>query len=93
MKKSNRVHRLPIKSTKTITLRRAKSCSDILAQDDVNGILNDLADYKSDMDDLIVIWTDKKGDLWFQTTKGIKESTALWMMEITKQDILNEGDE
>ena len=89
--KNKKQHRLPIKSIKPITLRRAKSFTDILAQDDVNGILNDLNNYKPDIKDMIVIWVDKNNDLWFQTTEQIKQSTSVWMLENTKLDILNEN--
>ena len=88
--KDKRVHRLPIKATKPITLRRAKSFSDILAQDDINSILNELNDSKPDIKDLIVIWVDKKDDLWFQTTKDLKQTISIWMLESTKLDLLNE---
>ncbi len=89
--KNKRTHRIPLKTAKPITLRRAKSFTDILAQDDVNGILNDLNDCKPDIKDLIIVWVDKDNNLWFQTTKDLKQSTSVWMLESIKLDLLNEG--
>lgn len=89
--KDNRAHRIPIGATKPITLSKVKTIEDLFTRADINGILNNLDKEKPDITDLIVICVDKKDEMYFWITNKTKVSTATWMLESTKLDLLNEG--
>lgn len=71
--------------------KRATTINDLLARDDINGILSDLNKEKPSMTDLIVIYVDKEGLKW-QYTDDTLVSKAVWMIECMKFDLLNEGE-
>lgn len=75
---------------KTKRTRRITTVEDILARDDVNEILGELNKVKPDISDLIVIYYDKENNRWnFKITGDTLSSTLIWMLEVTKNDILN----
>ena len=77
------------KNTKPI--RPVTTINDLLTRDDVNGILTALDKVKPDITDLIVIYMDKRDNKYHQQiTDGTLVSTATWMLESTKLDLLNE---
>ncbi len=91
MKSNNKHSRRVAQSTKLI---RVKTINDLLARDDINGILADLDQKKPNISDMIVIYLDKETQKYhFQITEKTLVSTATWMLESTKLDILNSEDE
>ena len=82
----NKNHRLP----KRTRLTKVNTVDDLLTRDDINGMLADLNNLKKDIDDLIIIYTDKGRNYWFQITEGTLISTAIWMLESTKVDLLHD---
>ena len=92
--KDNRAHRLPVGATKRKRSRRVTTIEDILARDDVNGILQELDKEKPHISDMLVIWLDKReGQFYYQMTDGTKVSTATWLLEATKFDVISEDTE
>jgi hypothetical protein len=56
----------------------------------VNGILADLEKVKPDISDLVVIYLNRSDKRYHaQFTDSTLESTAVWMLENVKLDILN----
>ncbi len=78
-------NRIPTKLPKRIT-----TINDLLASDEINTILSALDKEKPNIVDLIVIITNKEGDYSWTITKHSKTSTATWMLESTKLDILSD---
>lgn len=74
-------------------IRRAVTVNDLLARDDVNGILADLDKVKPNVQDLIVIYVDAESRYHWQITNSTLVSTATWMLESTKLDLLNTNSE
>jgi hypothetical protein len=72
-----------------LRLKRKTTVSDILTQDDVLSVLEDLANNKERIKDLIVIYTDSKGTYHWNVTGGTLSSTAIWMLEGVKLDVLD----
>ncbi len=76
-----------IKGTK---LPKNTSVNDLLARDDVNGILIDLDKEKPNITDMIVIYYKKDRDcIGWQTTGDTHESKIIWMLEVVKTNILS----
>lgn len=72
-------------------LRKVKTVEDLLARDDVNAVLQELDDTKPNISDMVVIWLDKRDDtFYYEITKGTLVSTATWLLESTKIDLLSE---
>ena len=90
-KTDRRKHRI----TKSAKIpKRVMTVNDILARDDVNGILADLDKLKPNIKTLIVIYLDNKDNKYhWRITDGTWVSTATWMLESTKLDLLNSEDE
>ena len=87
--KDSRVHRISPKGkqkkSKVVTI------NDLLTRDDINGILSDLDKDKPDIRDLIVIYVDKRDKSFsYYLTQDTLISTATWMLEATKLDLLTE---
>lgn len=89
-KKDKKQHRIiPI-----ISKRKRMSLEDILASDEINGMLQELEKAKPNITDLIIIYVDNNGDYQYMITDGTLESQVTWALECTKLDILNhEGEE
>lgn len=68
--------------------RKVVTVSDILARDDVNDILQTIDKNKSDIKDLIVIAMPKDKPYYFYTTRETLSSTAVWLLECVKADII-----
>jgi len=79
-------HRIP----NSARLTKVKTINDLLTRDDINGILADLDKAKPNISDLIVIYMDKDKNRYFLTTEDTLVSTATWMLEGTKLDVINE---
>ncbi len=78
----------------TLDKRRRITVSDLLARDDVNGILSDLDEVKPHIKDAVIIYLDKRDNSYYwQMTNGTLISTAVWMLESTKLDILTSDTE
>jgi hypothetical protein len=90
--KDKRIHRLPIGAIKPATLSKVKNIEDLFTRADINGILNKLDKEKPDIDDLIVIWVNKKDELYFTITDKTLVSRATYMLEATKIDLLTGDD-
>ena len=71
------------------TKRKPLTINDLLTRDDVNGILENLNKVKPNITAAIVIYMDKDERYHRQITDGTLISTAVWMLESTKLDLLN----
>ena len=89
MPNNRRSHRIP----NSARLPKIKTVNDLLTRDDINGILADLDEAKPDISDLIVIYVDKDKNRYFLTTEDTLTSTATWMLESTKLDVIMEDTE
>lgn len=69
-------------------LTKVKTVNDLLARDDINGIINDLNDIKPDIEHLVVIYSDKNGERSWIMTEDTMASMATWLLETTKMDLL-----
>jgi len=88
MSNNRRSHRIP----NSARLPKVKTINDLLTRDDINGILADLDKAKPNISDLIVIYMDKDKNRYFLTTEDTLVSTATWMLEGTKLDVILEDD-
>lgn len=77
-------HRLP---------KRVTTVSDLFTRDDVNDILSDLTKRKDKITAMVVITLDKDNMQHWWITDGTLCSTATWMMECTKYDLISEATE
>ncbi len=88
--KDSRQRRISPNLTKTKRTKRLTTIEDVLTRDDVNGILADLYKVKPNISDLIVIYMDSKDERYhFITTDNTLVSTATWLLESVKLDLLN----
>jgi hypothetical protein len=87
--RKNDSHREPIHKRK----RTSVTVNDILTRDDVNGILANLNGVKPHITAAIVIYLDEADVYHWQMTEGTFMSQAVWMLESTKLDLLNSGEE
>ena len=87
--KNRRSHRIP----NSVRLPKVKTINDLLTRDDINGILADLDESKPNISDLIVIYMDKNKNRCFQITENTLNSTATWLLETTKLDVIMEDTE
>jgi hypothetical protein len=88
--KDKHTHRIP----NSARLPKVKTVNDLLTRDDINGILADLDQEKPNISDLIVIYMDRRDHKYHWTiTDGTLVSTATWMLESTKLDLLIEDTE
>ena len=82
MKQSNkRSNRLPKRKSVTI--------NDLLARDDVNGIIENLNEVKPNITAALVIYLDKDNICHYQGTEDTLESTLVWMLETTKLNLID----
>ena len=86
-------HRLPIGATKKHACKIPDRIEDLLARDDINGILKDIDNIKPNIQDLIVLYTDKDGRWHFTCNDDMLISTGVWMLEGAKYELLVEDDE
>jgi hypothetical protein len=70
---------------------RKITVEDLLARNEINIILDDLDKKKPEIKDMLVIYTDKAGNRSFILTEDTLISTATWMCEATKYDIMLEN--
>jgi len=74
-------------------LPKIKTINDLLARDDINGILADLNKRKPDITDMIVIFYNKRKDTWGWTiTDNTSDPLATYLLESTKLDLLTPVD-
>jgi len=76
-------------SQNTAKLPRRVTVSDLLTGDNVNAVLGDLEKHKHEIQDLIVIYTDKSGQIYSDHTEDTLASLAVYMLEQHKNGILN----
>ena len=79
--------RIPLEA---IAPKRRVTINDLFTRDDVNDILANLNKIKPNLNGCIVIYLDKNDRYSWQMTSDLKTSTATWMLESTKLDILNQ---
>ncbi len=87
-KNDNRLGRLPRRSKHP----RITTVNDLLTRDKVNDILNDLNKVKTGIRDLIVIYTDKDTKYHCLSTDDTLCSTATWLLESVKHDLMHSED-
>jgi hypothetical protein len=90
LNKNKKSHKIQIGKAHLLKLPRIVTMEDVLATDDVNGILEDITKVKPAIKDLIIIWMGQDGNYHFEITDETLSSTATWMLESAKLDILNE---
>lgn len=89
MPNNRRSHKIP----NSARLPKVKTINDLLTRDDINGMLADLDEAKPDISDLIVIYMDKDKSRCFLITEDTPVSTATWLLETTKLDVIMEDTE
>lgn len=89
----NKTHKVKIGKVKLLKSNNPVSIEDLLAKDDVNGILKDLDNIKPDIKHLITIWVDQNDTCYFEISDDTPISSATWMLESTKFDLLKEASE
>lgn len=68
--------------------------NDLLAHDDVNDILDRLDKLKPNISDMIVIYVDKRDNLYrWECTDNTMASLGVFLLEMVKHDILHAGDD
>lgn len=73
--------------------KRITTVDDLLTRDNVNEVFNDLNEVKPHIKDAIVIFIDRRDNQrYYSTTKDTMLSTAVWLLEATKNDLLNDED-
>lgn len=88
--KDSRSNRIP----NSARLPKVKTVNDILARADINSMINELDKEKPNMSDLIVIWLNKNDhQFYFQITEDTLVSTATWLLEATKYNVITEDTE
>lgn len=86
--KDKRSHRIP----RSARLPKVKTLNDLFTRDDINGMLADLAKEKPNISDLLVIYLDKRDNkYYFQVTDNTLIPTAIWLLESTKLNLLDEN--
>jgi hypothetical protein len=91
MNKNQKSHKIQIGKVKIFKGNKHVFPEDLFTQDDVNRILEDLQKIKPSMKSLIVLWQDEDNTYW-EITKDTNVSTAVWMLETAKFDLLKEDD-
>jgi len=92
MSRNTEGHRIPKSAIKR--KRKVKvTVNDLLTRDDINGILESLNETKPEIQDLIVIYTDKNHERYFIHTESSFISTLTWMLETTKLDMILSADD
>jgi hypothetical protein len=90
LNKNKKSHKVQIGKVKLLKSNKPIFPEDLFASEDVNRILEDLQKTKPTIKNLIVLWQDDDSTYW-EITKDTNESTAIWMLESAKFDLLNEG--
>ncbi len=80
------------KSITTMLKRKNIDIDDILAQDDVNEVLNTVIKEKANITDMIVLYYDNEDTVHMKST-GPLNSRAVYMLEFGKFHILNDNSE
>lgn len=70
-----------------------KTVSDLFARDDVNDFLATVDKHKADITDCIIVYLDKERNYHWAITDNTLESTAVWLLESTKHDLMHSDDE
>ncbi len=90
---ANKINRHKLPSPAKM-LKGVKTLNDLMARDDVNGILQDLDIAKPNITDLVVVYIDRRDKKYrWQATEDTLTSTAVWLLECAKQDFINIGNE
>jgi hypothetical protein len=82
VRRGNKIFRIPA-SIKTV--------DDLFVSDDVNGVLNAVIADKANITDMIILYKTRDGSICEEHTPELKSSTAIYMCEICKFDILQEN--
>jgi len=90
-KRANRIPHTD-KSITTMLKRKHVDCNDILARDDVNGLLAEVSANKVNATDMIILWYDDEDTVHMRTTGPIN-SKAVYMLEFGKNFILNSDED
>ena len=82
-----------MRNNKTRTSKKITTITDILAQDNINAVMEKAHNEKPEMANLIVIYIDRDGNTNWHISEDTKSSQAVYALEIVKNDILNENAE
>jgi hypothetical protein len=72
------------------SLKSCKTIDDLFTVDDINQMLEDLNSDKADITDCIIIYKRRNGSINWEISDETLTSTAVWLLESTKNDVLNE---
>jgi hypothetical protein len=89
LNKNKKSHKVQIGKAKLLKSNEPVFVEDLLANEDVNRILEDLHKIKPNINTLLVLWQDDENTYW-EITKDTNVSMAVWMLESAKIDLLNE---
>jgi hypothetical protein len=87
-KKKVKSHKLPISKAPEV-----ETVDDLLAKDDINGILQDVAKERANIQDIIVIYNTKDDVIFWHCNQDILVSKANYMLDVAKYDIMKDGDD
>ena len=87
-KKTNKSHKLTTPKPPEV-----ETVDDLLAKDDINGILQDVAKERANIQDIIVIYNTKDDVIFWHCNQDILVSKANYMLDVAKYDIMKEGDD
>jgi hypothetical protein len=68
--------------------KRKVTIDELLELSDIQDILNDISEAKSDIEEIVVIYTSGKNVHWI--ANGLLLSRILWLIETVKQGLLTE---
>lgn len=83
------VHKTTTARNKPTPLSKIKTVDDLLASDNINEMLRDLDKQKSNISDLLIIYTEKDGSSYYDCTPHTLKSLAVYMLEDTKLSLMD----
>lgn len=93
MKKSNKqIQRITRNHRGKTPLNKIHSVEDLLTCDDINELLRDCDNLKTDIKNIIVIYRKRDGHFGYSSAPKTKRSLLLYMLELAKVDVLNGDD-
>jgi len=87
-KKKVKSHKLPISKAPEV-----ETVDDLLAKDDINGILQDVAKERTNIQDIIVIYNTKDDVIFWHCNQDILISKANYMLDVAKYDLMKDGED
>lgn len=86
----SKIRKVKIGTVKLHKIKKPIFPEDLFTNEDVNRILDDMQKIKPGIKTLIVLWQDEDNTCW-ECTKDTPVSTATWMLETAKLDLLKDN--